>query len=199
MDIHTFMTNYREAFGERAELPIAFWYSDKQESETDKIGGCFFKGLQQVREGKPISLNSDVIGCGGGKFYTGFTEMPIHVPNFVSLKEKYKKTPEMVTDFIKQIQVPRTEKAYLHFARIDKLASFDHVEGLLFLATPDILSGLTTWAFYDTNAFDTVATPFGSGCSSVVTLTVLENQKMVSAVSSASSIRPCVPTLKPIC
>ena len=52
MDIHTFMTNYREAFGERAELPIAFWYSDKQESETDKIGGCFFKGLQQVREGK---------------------------------------------------------------------------------------------------------------------------------------------------
>ena len=61
----------------------------------------------------------------------------------------------MVTDFIKQIQVPRTEKAYLHFARIDKLASFDHVEGLLFLATPDILSGLTTWAFYDTNAFDT--------------------------------------------
>ena len=149
MDIHTFMTNYREAFGERAELPIAFWYSDKQESETEKIGGCFFKGLQQVREGK----------------------------TFVSLKEKYKKTPEMVTDFIKQIQVPRTEKAYLHFARIDKLASFDHVEGLLFLATPDILSGLTTWAFYDTNAFDTVATPFGSGCSSVVTLTVLENQK----------------------
>ena len=177
MDIHTFMTNYREAFGERAELPIAFWYSDKQESETEKIGGCFFKDLQQVREGKTISLNSDVIGCGGGKFYTGFTEMPIHVPNFVSLKEKYKKTPEMVTDFIKQIQVPRTEKAYLHFARIDKLASFDHVEGLLFLATPDILSGLTTWAFYDTNAFDTVATPFGSGCSSVVTLTVLENQK----------------------
>ena len=83
MDIHTFMTNYREAYGERAELPIAFWYSDKQENETEKISGCFFKGLQQVREGKTISLNSDVIGCGGGKFYTGFTEMPIHVPNFV--------------------------------------------------------------------------------------------------------------------
>ena len=49
MDIHTFMTNYREAFGERTELPIAFWYSDKQENETEKISGCFFKGLQQVR------------------------------------------------------------------------------------------------------------------------------------------------------
>ena len=83
----------------------------------------------------------------------------------------------MVVDFIRQIQVPRAEKTYLHFARLDTLASFDNVEGLLFLATPDILSGLTTWAFFDTNAFDTVATPFGSGCSSVVTFTILENRK----------------------
>ena len=143
MDIHTFISNYQEAFGERAELPIAFWYSDKLENETEKINGCFFKGMQQVREGKTISLNADIIGCGGGKFYTGFTEMPVHVPNFVSLKEKYKKTPEMVVDFIRQIQVPRAEKTYLHFARLDTLASFDNVEGLLFLATPDILSGHT--------------------------------------------------------
>lgn len=177
MDIHTFIANYQEAFGERAELPIAFWYSDKLENETEKINGCFFKGIQLVREGKIISLNAEIIGCGGGKFYTGFTTMPIHVPNFVSLKEKYKKTPEMVVDFIRQIQVPRAEKAYLHFARIDKLTSFDNVEGILFLATPDILSGLTTWTFFDTNAFDTVAAPFGSGCSSVVTFTIIENQK----------------------
>lgn len=177
MDIYTFIANYREAFGERAELPIAFWYSNKLESETEKISGCFFKGMQQVRDGKIISMNEDTIGCGGGKFYTGFTDMPVHVPNFVSLKERYKKTPQMVTDFVEQIGVPRAEKAYLHFARIDKLDTLDDVEGLLFLATPDILSGLTTWAYFDTNAFDTVAAPFGSGCSSVVTLTVLENSK----------------------
>ena len=97
MDIHTFIANYQEAFGERAELPIAFWYSDKLENETEKINGCFFKGIQLVREGKIISLNAEIIGCGGGKFYTGFTTMPIHVPNFVSLKEKYKKTPEMLS------------------------------------------------------------------------------------------------------
>lgn len=177
MDIHAFITNYREAFGEGAELPIAFWYSDKLEGETEKINGCFFKGMQQVREGKTISLNADVIGCGGGKFYTGFTEMPVHVPNFVSLKERYKKTPEMVTEFVEQIGVPRTEKAYLHFARIDKLESFEKVEGLLFLATPDILSGLTTWTYFDTNKLDAVSAPFGSGCSSVVTFTILENRK----------------------
>ena len=66
--------------------------------------------------------------------------MPEHVPNFVSLKEKYKRTPEMVTDFIREIQVPKAKKNYLHFARIDRISSFDDVEGILFLATPDILS-----------------------------------------------------------
>ena len=177
MDIDTFINNYREAFGQQTELPIAFWYSDRPEAPTEKVSGCFFKSMAQVRSGKTISLNAETIGCGGGKFYTGFTDMPEHVPGFVSLKEKYKKTPEMVVDFIQEIQVPKAEKAWLHFTRIDNLASFDKAEGILFLATPDVLAGLTTWAFFDSNAFDMVSAPFGSGCCSVVTQTVLENRK----------------------
>lgn len=104
MDIDTFINNYREAFGQQTELPIAFWYSDRPEAPTEKVSGCFFKSMAQVRSGKTISLNAETIGCGGGKFYTGFTDMPEHVPGFVSLKEKYKKTPEMVVNFIQEIQ-----------------------------------------------------------------------------------------------
>ena len=130
MDIQVFIQNFREAFGETAELPLVFWYSDKLEGETEKINGCFFKGMKTVREGGIISLNEENIGCGGGKFYTGFTEMPERVPTFVSLKEKYKKTPQMVIDFVEQIGVSRTEKKYLHFARIDKVKSFEEVEGM---------------------------------------------------------------------
>ncbi len=177
MDIHTFISNYREAFGQHAELPIAFWYSDQPEVSTEKINGCFFKSMIQVRNGKTISLNAENIGCGGGKFYTGFTDMPERVPGFVSLKEKYKKTPGMVIDFIQELQVPKAGKAYLHFARIDKITSFDAVEGILFLATPDILAGLATWAYFDNNATDAVSAPFGSGCCSVVTRAILENRK----------------------
>lgn len=177
MDINTFITNYREAFGQHAELPIAFWYSDQMEAPTEKVNGCLFKCLKQVREGKIVSLSNETTTCGGGKFYIGFTDMPERVPGFVSLKEKYKKTPEMVLDFIEGIQVPKAEKTYLHFARIDKITSFDEAEGLLFLATPDILSGLATWTYFDNNSPGAVSTPFGSGCSSVITQTILENRK----------------------
>lgn len=177
MDIEVFISNYKEAFGEAAELPILFWYSDEPAGKFEKINGCFFKGMKDVRAGITISLNADVVTCGGGKFYTGFTEMPERVPNFVSLTERYKETPQDVLDFLDDLQVPRAEKAYLNFARIDQVSGFEGKEGILFFATPDILSGLTTWAFFDTNAHDTVATIFGSGCSAIVTQTVLENKK----------------------
>lgn len=177
MEVNVFINNYREAFGERAELPLVFWYSDKPVADTEKINGCFFKGLKIVREGNPISLNAETIGCGGGKFYTGFTEMPERIPNFVSLKEKYKETPEMVLEFIEKLEVPLADQAYLNFARIDCIESFDGIEGLLFLVTPDIISGLATWAYFDNNSEDAVTSMFGSGCSAVVTNAINENKR----------------------
>lgn len=176
METKTFIANYKEAFGDDAELPIVFWYSDILENRTEKINGCFFKDMKKVRDGNTISLSAEVIGCGGGKFYTGFTDMPEHVPTFVSTKEKYKQTPEMVAGFINRLAVPRAEEKYLHFARIDKIETFDDIEGILFLATPDMLSGLTTWAYFDNNSEDAVVSQFGSGCSAVVTQTTLENR-----------------------
>ena len=177
MDIQTFIQDFKEAFGESAEMPIVFWYSDIQEGKTEKTNGCFFKAMKAVRDGKTISLNAETIGCGGGKFYTGFTEMPIHVPNFVSVKERYKETPEMVTEFIEQIGVPRAEKKYLHFARIDQIKDWNDKEGIMFLANPDMLSGLTTWSFFDNNAEDSVVSTFGSGCCTVVAQATIENRK----------------------
>lgn len=177
MDLQEFIINYRDAFGSKAQLPLLFGYSNEPIAHTEKIGGCFFKGLQAAREGTPVSLSVDVIGCGGGKLYTGFADMPERVPGFVSLKEKYKKTPEMVADYVNGLGMKRTEKPYLNFIRIDKAESFEGVEGVFFYATPDMLSGLCGWAFYDTNEPDAVVAMFGSGCSTVVSMTVVENER----------------------
>ena len=54
MEIEKFIENYREAFGEAAGLPVVFWYSDEETGHTEKIGGCFFKGMQEVRAGNTI-------------------------------------------------------------------------------------------------------------------------------------------------
>ena len=161
MGIQVFLNNYREAFGDKVDLPIVFWYSEQPVTPVDKIGGCLFKCMKEVRAGQTVSLSVETIGCGGGKFYTGFTEMPERIPGFVSLKEKYKQTPEGVSEFLEELQVPRAKMDYLNFARMDKVENFDNLEGILFLATPDMLSGLATWAFFDNNSEDAVTSLFG--------------------------------------
>ena len=61
--------------------------------------------------------------------------------------------------------------------RVDTLESWDGVESVVFFATPDILSGLCTWAFYDNDSEDAVTTKFASGCAAIVAFATTENRK----------------------
>ena len=171
-----FLAAYREAFGEKPELPLVIRYTDEPKNPVAKTEGCFFKALRDARKGVVVSLNASNIGCGGGKLYTAFSPMPEYVPQFVSLKEHYKRTPEMVKEGIDSFDIRPATKSWLEFARLDLAETFDGAEGLVFFATPDALSGLVSWANYDTGAETSVAAPWGSGCSGVVTATVQENR-----------------------
>jgi len=188
MEIKNFIADYREAFGAAVQLPIAFWYSDAAAvaagkfaagsgTPTEKLGGCLFKHLDEILTGKTVSLNAENIGCGGGKFYCGFSDMPEYVPQFVSVKERYKQSPELVIDMVEQLGVPKAKSNFLNFTLLDNLNSFDGIEGLLFLATPDVLSGLVSWATFDRNEPDVVSSLFGSGCGNVVTQATVENSR----------------------
>jgi len=135
-----------------------------------------FRVFADVLEGASVSLSLDNIGCGGGKLYAGFAPMGEHIPNFVSNKEHYKDSPEAVVGFIRALRIEMAGKRYLNITRVDRLASFDGVEGVVFFATPDVLSGLCSWAFYDNHSSDAVTSAFGSGCSAVFTQAVNENR-----------------------
>lgn len=177
MDVAMFLSNFSQAFGNKVDMPIAFYYSSEPLSSTKKINGCFFKGLEPLKSGNVVTLSREVIGCMGGKFYTGFSERPEHIPKFVSLKERYKQTPEMVTEFIDNIGLEEATHPYLNLIPVDKLDSFDDVEGIIFFATPDVLSGLATWVYFDNNADDAIVAKFGSGCSATISESVVENRR----------------------
>lgn len=89
----------------------------------------------------------------------------------------YKMSKEMVIDYVDSLGISISEKPYLNFVRVDQLEKWDAAEAILFFATPDMLSGLCTWAFYDNNSPDAVTTQFAPGCAAVVTFAVNENRK----------------------
>ena len=177
MNIQDFIIRYREAFGEAAPLPIALGYSNQPASEVRKVPKCMIGAISKVRNGESLTLCEENVLCGGGGLYTAFREMPDRVPTFVSEIEHYKKSKEMVVDYVKSLDIHLSNKSYLNFVRVDNLKNWDNAEAVLFFATPDMLSGLCTWAFYDNNSPDAVTTQFGSGCASVVTFAVNENRK----------------------
>lgn len=175
MTLPEFIARYREAFGESTPLPVAFGYSDRAATEVRKIPRCIVGAIRKVCDGEPLTLTAGNVQCGGGSLYTAFAPMPERVPAFVAEVEHYKQTREQVEDYIGRLGIRLSEKPYLNFVRLDQLEDPDEAEGILFFATPDVLSGLCSWAFYDNNDADAVCVPFASGCCSIVTFAAKEN------------------------
>ena len=176
MTIQEFIIKFREAFGDAAPLPVSLAYGVTPAAEVKSVPKCMIGAISKVRNGGALTLSADNVLCGGGGLYTAFRPMPERVPVFVSEVEHYKKTKEMVIDYVDSLKISLTDKPYLNFVRVDKLEDWDDAEALIFFATPDMLSGLCTWAFYDNNDSDAVTTLFASGCASIITFAVDENR-----------------------
>lgn len=172
-----FILKFREAFGEAAPLPIAFWYDNKAVNAESRVPRCMIGAIRKVCNGSTLTLTSEKVQCGGGGLYTAFRPMFEGVPYFVSATERYKQTPEQVRAYVESLGIEITDKPYLNFVSVDQLTSWDGVEAIVFFATPDIVSGLCTWTFFDNDADDAVVTKFASGCAAVITFATVENRK----------------------
>ena len=64
---------------------------------------------------------------------------------------------------------------YINFQRLDLMDESIEYYGVLIFASPDILSGLVSWAYFDNASQDAVAVPWGSGCSTTIRAVIKEN------------------------
>jgi hypothetical protein len=188
MDLKTkerFMRLWEKYFN-GAQLPIVFYYTDR-EGVADLVGPpaehrCVIADLSKVRKGKSISFDIDSIGCGGGKRYFGFTEEIM--PNFEYFLsygipgklegERYKKTPTLVREAMKNLGQYKAPARYIVFKRWDTLDRFDDPVAVVFFAEADILSGLFTLTNFDEPEPNGVFAPFAAGCASIVQYPYLE-------------------------
>jgi hypothetical protein len=173
-----------------AELPLTFYYSDEEPTEriipeSRTAHRCILSDLNRARRGSPLLLNTEGIGCFGGKKYAGFPiVLPPNFEYFLSCGipgefegERYKKSPDLVRDFIAKMPEFSAPKKSILFKRWDLLTANDHPEVVIFFAKPDVLSGLFTLCGYDESDLQTVIAPFGAGCATIVMYPYLEAEK----------------------
>jgi len=200
-----FITRWRKYFGDTA-LPITFYYSkDTGGAEmAEKPAGrsCFICELAKVRNGKSLAFNKENLFCSGAKRYLGFTdklrpgfEYFLSCGNDAMEGERYKQSPEIVLELMKEQVHTAREGLNIVFKRWDMLTENDEPEAVIFFARPDVLSGLFTLASFDRAGNDGIIAPFGAGCGSIVHYPYLENQsadpKTVIGMFDPSA-RPCV-------
>lgn len=204
----TFLVLWKKYFN-NAELPITFYYTDEPvEADIAKAGSgpnCIIVALAGIRKGKSQAFAADAIGCPGGKRYLGFS--PDLMPNFEYFLscgipdkmegERYKKTPEMVKEAMKDWPVFNAPAKYIVFKRWDNLGEQDKPDAVVFFGPPDVISGLFTLASFDETGSEMTAAPFGSGCAAIIQNPYLESKKehprTVLGMFDVSA-RPFVPT-----
>lgn len=167
------------------DLPITFQYSAKPLEETlppAKGWTCLMAQLKAVFAGSDRCFAKDSIGCAGGKTYAGFGhQLNPDFNEFLSWGipgklegERYKKSPDTVKALMANSPGFDAPQPYLIARRFDHLGPEDQPQVAVFLATPDVLSGLFTLAgFEDDQPYVTIA-PFSAGCGSIVKFPMLE-------------------------
>ena len=162
-----------------ADLPITFYYAETNHEvplvREAKGHTCIIAQLLKVRRGESLCFVENAVGCGGGKRYLGYAEIiRDRFRYFLShgeegeYCERYKRTPEQVDIVLDKMPLLPRKGDYLIFKRWDKLEENDCPDVVIFMAKPDVISGLFTWINYDSTEPDAVIAPFGAGCTSIV-------------------------------
>ena len=180
-----FISLWKKYFN-NAELPLAFYYTDEEGraelATPGSVSRCVIGALSSVRRGRSFCCNVDSIGCFGGKRYLGFSEklMPgfeyflsCGIPGKLE-GERYKKSPEIVKEMMKNAPHFKAPARFIVFKRWDMLDSGDDPDVVTFYAKPDVLSGLFTLANFDESDPNGVIAPMGAGCNTIVQQPYLE-------------------------
>ena len=185
-----FIVLWKKFFGE-AELPIAFYYTNEEGHaelvKPDTIARrCVIAALSLVRKGRALCFDAESIGCSGGQQCLGFREtlepddkylLSCGIPGKVE-GERYKKTPEIAAEWLKLMPSFKAPARFIVFKRWDSLNESDEPDVVIFFACPDVLSGLFSLANFEETEPNDVFTPWGSGCSSIVTYPFLEKDSV---------------------
>ncbi len=171
------------------ESPLGIYYTkEKPEGFTAKEGShqCIIGLLRKARQGgETVYFDKNHFGCPGGAYYMGFFESPRpNLEYFLSCGipgemegERYIKTPELARTFIASRKPRPASAPYCVFKPIEKFQGEEKPEVVVFFAPPDILSGLFTLTGYALESMEAVISPFGSGCSTILSYPLKEAEK----------------------
>lgn len=174
-------TKPEKAFGPKPGVPISREMEDQGQVDMQdvfKTFSCVIGNIWLARKKHGAAyISSEEYGCPGGVFYcsmmkpnlrfiehyvtTGFEGTPIH-------GERYLPSPASMRTFLDKVDPRKAPAKYCIFKPLSLFSDGEEPEFVIFFARPEVLTGLFTHTMFTTGDVDSVASPFGAGCTNII-------------------------------
>ncbi|MBU2548428.1 MAG: DUF169 domain-containing protein [Proteobacteria bacterium] len=160
-------------------------YSAEQEARGEVDWGqafgdfsCVIGKIWLARKKRTLAwFDREHFGCLGGAFYLGFQKPQLEaIVHYVSTGlpgmmegERYLSSPEATRRFFQTVDPRPAPARYCVFKPLSRFDSGEQPEVVIFFARPESMSGLHQLAAFVTDDMEVVASPFGAGCTNIVT------------------------------
>lgn len=174
-------TKPEKSYGPKPGVSISRELEDQRQldmQEVFKTFSCVMGNIWLARKKHAAAyISSEEYGCPGGVFYcsmmkpnlrfiehyvtTGFEGTPIH-------GERYLPSPESMRKFLATVDPPKARGKYCIFKPLSLFVDGEKPEFIIFFARPEVLTGLFVQTTFTTGEVDSVASPFGAGCTNIL-------------------------------
>ena len=174
-------TKPEKSFGPKPGVPISRELEDQGQVDMQAVFknfSCVIGNIWLARKKHCAAyISTEEYGCPGGVFYcsmmkpnlrfiehyvtTGFEGTPIH-------GERYLPSPESMRKFLGRVDPRRAPAKYCIFKPLSQFSEGEEPEFVIFFARPEVLCGLFTHTTFTTGDVDSVASPFGAGCTNII-------------------------------
>ena len=165
----------------KAQKPVSREAEEKGEIDWASIQenyACVLGIIWRARKKSSAAcFDRERFGCLGGVFYLGFMKPYLNMhPPFISTGipgiiegELYAQSPEAAKEFFDAIDPPPAPAKYCVIKPLSHFKNDETPIIVIFFARPEVISGLKGLTAFVTKDIDSVRTPFGPGCSDIVT------------------------------
>lgn len=179
-----------KAFGPKPGVPASRELEDAGQvdmQEVFKKFSCVIGNIWLARKKHCAAfISPEEYGCPGGAFYcsmmkpnlrfiehyvtTGYSGTPVQ-------GERFLPSPESMRKFLATVDPRKAPAKYCIFKPLSLFTDKEAPEFVIFFARPEVLSGLFTHTAFTTGDVDCVASPFGAGCTNLISWPLYYQEK----------------------
>ncbi|WP_319582521.1 DUF169 domain-containing protein [uncultured Pseudodesulfovibrio sp.] len=169
------------AYGPKKGVPISRELEDKHELDMQEVMKCFSCVMGNIwlarKKGGAAFISPEEYGCPGGAYYTSMMKPHLRfIEYYVSTGfegtplqgERYMSNPETMRNFMLEVNPREAPGKYCIFKPLSLFKDGEEPEFVIFFARPEVLSGLHTQATFTSGDMDCVVSPFGAGCTNMI-------------------------------